>query len=69
MVKTTFKEYYDSLSTESPKGRFVKRIAKLTCRSEATVRMWLSGRQKPDELAKKIIAQELGIPSELLFPE
>ncbi|MCC8089226.1 MAG: hypothetical protein LIO79_08210 [Rikenellaceae bacterium] len=69
MEKKTFREYYDSLSTESPKGLFIKRIAKATFRSESTVRMWLSGRQRPDELARKMIELELGIPSNILFPE
>ena len=65
----SFKECYEEVSTMSPKKMWIQRIAKVTHRSEATVRMWLSGRQVPDELIQEIIAKELGVPVVGLFPK
>lgn len=65
----SFKECYEEVSTMSPKKMWIQRIAKVTHRSEATVRMWLSGRQVPEELIQEIIAKELGVPVEGLFPK
>ncbi len=48
---------------------FVSRVATLTKRSEVTVRMWISGQQVPDELAKSVIAQEFGADVNSLFPK
>lgn len=64
----TFKEIYDGLDPVPPKTKWVKRIAKATMRSENAVRMWLSGRQTPEPLVQNIIAKELGVPVEGLFP-
>lgn len=64
----TFKEIYDGLDPVPPKTKLVKRIAKATMRSENAVRMWLSGRQTPEPLVQNIIAKELGVPVEGLFP-
>ena len=64
----TFKDCYEEVSTMSPKKMWIQRIAKVTHRSEATVRMWLSGRQVPEVLIQEIIAKELGVPVEGLFP-
>lgn len=63
----SFKECYEEVSTMSPKKMWILRIAQVTHRSEATVRMWLSGRQVPEELIQEIIAKELGVPVEGLF--
>ena len=63
----SFKECYEKVSTMSPKKMWIQRIAQVTHRSEATVRMWLSGRQVPEELIQEIIAKELGVPVEGLF--
>ena len=65
----SFKECYEEVSTMSPKKMWIQRIAQVTHRSEATVRMWLSGRQVPEELIQEIIAKELGVPVEGLFPK
>lgn len=64
----TFREIYDSIDPVSPKTKWVKRIAKATMRSENAVRMWLNGRQTPDPLVQNIIAKELDVPVEGLFP-
>lgn len=74
MVKNnkTFGEIYKALPDpkrpESPKLRFVRRMAAATKSSENAVRMWVSGRQRPDALKQAIISKELGIESEVLFP-
>lgn len=64
----SFKSIYEALSTQSPKGFFIKKIAKATLKSEGTVRMWLCGKQKPDALTKNQIEKELGISASELFP-
>ena len=58
MTKKTFKQIYEELDPTPPKMRWIQRIAKATMRSELTVRMWLN-----------IIAKELGVPVEGLFPQ
>lgn len=67
----TFKDYYKSLPSRAPmapKQAFIRRIAKLCKRSEQTVYMWISGVQKPDALVQSVIAKELQIPEQELFP-
>lgn len=64
----TFREIYDGLDPVPPKTKWVQRIAKATMRSENAVRMWLNGRQTPDPLVQSIIAKELGVPVDGLFP-
>lgn len=66
--KKTFREIYDALDPVPPKTKWVLRIAKATMRSENAVRMWLNGRQTPEPLVQNIIARELGVPVEGLFP-
>lgn len=65
----TLKEIYETKKNElSPAQSFIALLAKITCRKETTVRQWLSGIQEPNDLAKKRISTELGIPVEELFP-
>ncbi len=64
----TFKEIYNNIPNKSPKTVWVEKIAVSTKKHPITVRMWLCGRQNPDELAKSVISMELGIPVEELFP-
>lgn len=64
----TFKQYYEGLDASSPQTKFVRRIADATLKSEFTVKMWLTGRQTPDQLTQSVIARELGVPVEGLFP-
>lgn len=66
--KKTFREIYDALDPVPPKTKWVQRIAKATMRSENAVRMWLNGRQTPEPLVQNIIARELCVPVEGLFP-
>lgn len=69
MTKKTFKQIYEELDPTPPKMRWIQRIAKATMRSELTVRMWLNGRQIPEPLVQNIIAKELGVAVEGLFPQ
>lgn len=64
----TFRSIYEALDPVPPKTKWVQRIAKATMRSENAVRMWLNGRQTPEPLVQNIIAKELGVPVEGLFP-
>lgn len=68
MTKKSFKEAYGELTLVQQRA-FVTRIAAVTHKSEFTVKMWLCGRQKPEELTRIAIAKELGLPAEELFPE
>lgn len=67
--KSFFDLYEEEKSKPTAAQVFVKNIAKLTHRSELTVRMWLSGQQTPDELVQSIIAKEYGVSQETLFPK
>lgn len=69
MTEKTFKEIYDSLPVTPPKTAWIRAIAKVTKKSELTVRMWLCRDQTPDALAQSVIEKELGIPADVLFPK
>lgn len=69
MTKKSFRQIYEELPKTPPKTAFLQHIAEVTCRNIFTVRMWVSGRQTPDELAQKTISTELGVPVSDLFPE
>ena len=69
MTKKSFRQIYEELPKTPPKTAFLQHIAEVTCRNIFTVRMWVSGRQAPDELAQKTISTELGVPVSDLFPE
>ena len=64
----TFREIYFEVDNTTPKETWIKRIAKVTMRSESAVRMWIGGRQVPDPLVQSVIAKELGVAVEGLFP-
>lgn len=69
MMKKSLIEFYnDEKSKPTPAQAFVIKIAKMTHRSELTVRQWLTGRYYPDELAINIIAKELEVDANSLFP-
>lgn len=70
MVQKTFRNLYEDEKKKPTAAQlFVSRVATLTKRSETTVRMWISGQQVPDELAKSVIAQEFGADVNSLFPK
>jgi len=63
----TFTDHVNSLSNE--RVEFIKRIAKITLASPATVSRWISGEFIPSKARREIISLELGIPEEQLFPQ
>ena len=70
MVQKTFRNLYEDEKKKPTAAQlFVSRVDTLTKRSEVTVRMWISGQQVPDELAKSVIAQEFGADVNSLFPK
>lgn len=70
MDKKTFKALYEEQKKKPTAAQvFVSEVAALTKRSEATVRMWLSGQQVPDELAQTMIAEKYQVSIESLFPK
>ena len=69
MNKKSFRDLYEEEKKKPTSAQiFVSDVAKLTKRSEATVRMWISGRQVPDELAQSLIAEKFNVDAETLFP-
>jgi len=68
-MNKTFKELYEQAKQQpTPAAAFVAKVAEITHRTETTVRMWLSGNQAPDELAKSVIAQYFNSDIDTLFP-
>ena len=62
-------DYYEQLPTaNAPKTEFVSRIAKRCNVNEATVRLWVKGKTKPNNTGHlDILAEETGIDKENLF--
>ena len=70
MAEKSLKMLYEEQKNKPTAAQmFISDIATLTHRSENTVRMWLSGRQEPDELAKNVIAEKYQVSVTSLFPE
>ena len=67
--KTFFDLYNEQKSKRTPAQEFVSEVAKITRRTENTVRMWLSGQHTPDALAQSIIAEHFGVNVDYLFPK
>jgi len=61
--------YYEQLPTaKAPKTEFVSRAAKRCNVNEATVRLWVKGKSKPNNPEHfDILAEETGIDKENLF--
>lgn len=69
MYKKSLQELYNEAKNQpTPSQRFVADVAKITCKSEATVRMWLMGKQVPDALAQTAIANAYNVDVRYLFP-
>lgn len=70
MAEKTFHDLYnEQKSKPTPAQEFISEVAKITRRTETTVRMWLSGQQTPDALAQSIIAEHFGVNVDYLFPK
>lgn len=69
MSNKTFAELYEERKSKpTPAQEFVSEVARITHRSEITVRMWLSGQQIPDTLVQSVIADHFGVDMAGLFP-
>jgi len=68
-TKMTLTGYYEGLPTATaPKTEFVKKIAEKCNVNEATVRLWVKGKTKPDNPDHvEILSIETGIEKEELF--
>lgn len=67
--KKTFHDLYEAAkSRPHPCQQFVAEVATLTCKSQYTVRKWLTGVQTPDELTQQTIAKHFGCKAAELFP-
>lgn len=70
MERKTFKEMYEEVKGQpTPARKFIKEVAALTHSHEMTVRMWLTGRQRPDMLAQDVIAKHFNVSVDTLFPK
>ena len=68
MENKTFKQLYEAeKSKKTPAQQFIADVAKLTHKTETTVKMWIMGRQVPDELTQSIIAQQYDVDATTLF--
>lgn len=67
----TFNEYIGSFSkvAVSERGQEINRIAEACRVKPLSVYNWLSGRNAPLPVYRKIIAQTIGKPESELFPE
>lgn len=71
MEHLSFKQLYlieKAKRQPTPAALFVRQMARLTRSSEATVRQWLSGCQRPDALAQEKLSNYFNIPETILFP-
>lgn len=69
MSNKTFAELYnEQKSKPTPAQVFLAEVARITHRSEVTVKMWLTGQQVPDTLVQSVIADHFGVAMEGLFP-
>lgn len=70
MSNFSFKQLYEQAKkAKTPAQDYISRVAKATCREEATVRQWLCGTQNPTKQCKLAIAKEFDLPVEQLFPD
>ena len=67
--KSFIELYNESKSKPTPAQEFVAEVARITHRSEATVRMWLAGNQIPDTLVQSVIADHFNVDMAGLFPD
>lgn len=70
MRQITFRELY-SAECEKPNPRqvFMTECARVTGLSEATVKQWANGIQKPNPTALKILAEHFDCDPDYLFPK
>lgn len=70
MERKSFKQRYkEEVRKPTRPQAFIAEVAKVTCRSEATVKLWLKGYTSPDGLTRKVLAEHFGVTEEELFPK
>lgn len=68
LEKKSFSDLYEEQKKKPTAAQiFIAEVAALTHRSENTVKMWLCGRQVPDELTQSIIARRYNLNINGLF--
>lgn len=68
-MKGTFKELYEETKKQQSASQiFIRDVAQACCKSENTVRMWLTGRQTPDALTQQVLAAKFKTTPKKLFP-
>lgn len=69
----TLKELYDNAKKQpkplTPSYAFVLEVARVTKRSEITVRKWIAGDAIPDALTQETLARHFKTSPEALFPK
>lgn len=68
MSKTLNELYKAQIKRPTPATEFVRMISEWTATTEETVRQWCRGNAVPGLLAKRVIAEKLGLKEEDLFP-
>ena len=68
----TFVEHYNQAKAQqmppTPASIFIKKIAKLTHRSEVTVRTWANGKKAPDINVQNVLSAHFNEEPSELFP-
>lgn len=68
--KISLKDLYEEKKNQrvDPSKNLIRLIMDVTGRAEVTVRLWISGRNTPEPLVKRIIADALDVDADYLFP-
>ncbi len=61
--------YKEKMAQLSPGRQLIQDLMDATGRSEVTVRLWISGKFKPEPMIQNVIAEKLGLDAEGLFPK
>ena len=68
--KISLIELYKEKQKElTPANQLIKKIQDVTGRSTIAIRLWLSGKSKPEPLVARIVAEALGIDPDYIFPD
>lgn len=64
----TLKNLYEECKAKpTPAQAWVREVAGVTKKTEMTVRLWLIGKQKPDQLTQEVLAKHFKTTKEELF--
>lgn len=70
MNKITFIDIFrEEKAKPKPEQAFISEVAKLTCKSQITVKRWCEGKVTPDALTQKILAEHFKVDADILFPK